>query len=61
MPITLERPAVEVDDIDVRIGSTTDVTPEINAVWLTTFTNTLTQSCTCDTCSQGNCTSLSTC
>ncbi|MEA2690033.1 MAG: hypothetical protein QOD51_2640 [Candidatus Eremiobacteraeota bacterium] len=61
MTSTLECPVDAVDDIDLRVGSTTDLASEVNATFVTTFTNTLTESCTCATCSQGNCTSLFNC
>ncbi|MEA2690032.1 MAG: hypothetical protein QOD51_2639 [Candidatus Eremiobacteraeota bacterium] len=57
----LEPPADAVDDIDLRIGSTTDLLAEANAIYITTFTATLSDSCTCPTCSEGNCTTIMRC
>ena len=56
MATTLERAASDVDDIDLRVGSTTDFASATQAVHITDFT--LTQSCTCSTCTLGNCTTL---
>lgn len=52
MTVTLERPAADVDDIDLRIGSTTDLSDPIA---INPPIPTLTDSCTCWTCTLGNC------
>ena len=57
MTVTLERPQTEVDDIDLRVGSATDLAAP-TAAWPTAPT--YTQSCTCQTCTMGNCTPFGT-
>jgi hypothetical protein len=59
MTVTLERPAADVDDIDLRLGSETDLaTPLLNIN--PTAPPTYTQSCTCQTCTMGQCTPFGT-
>lgn len=56
MAPTLKLQAVAVDDIDLRIGP--GEVPTTGPMGLFTITQTYTQSCTCVTCTAGNCTGI---
>jgi hypothetical protein len=56
MTVTLERPAADVDDIDLRVGSADLDAPMAVLQTVPTFS----QSCTCQTCTMGQCTPFGT-
>ncbi len=60
MTVTLERPSADVDDIDLRVGSATDLAAPMAMPINPTAPPTYTQSCTCQTCTMGQCTPFGT-